>query len=105
MKTRRLMRADRTGMDLPDGKTLDWLRDLIGARTVQVIRLRHWDGHVLMFDNEGLHKRLPVNDRATRLYRFAVIQPTLREIRGDAVIYPDEAFSNTDPPTPEGPAQ
>lgn len=92
---RKLLRADGTSMELPAGKGVEWLRNLIGADILDTVRL-HLLGdplHVMLLDDLGHPKRLPINPEATRLYLRHCVPGTQHCIRGDVVIVPDDDFA------------
>lgn len=49
--------------------------------------------HVMLLDDVGHDKRLPVNDEATKLYLDRCMPGATHQIRGDVVIVPDSDFS------------
>jgi len=67
----------------------------LGAKSVDSISLHHmgYPLHVMMIDDQGHLKGLPVNAQATALYHLNCKPDTTHEIRGDAIIVPDSDFS------------
>ncbi|KAG0755025.1 hypothetical protein G6F22_020750 [Rhizopus arrhizus] len=66
------------------------LRQLLGAATLETVSLAD-RVHVMLGDDEGVLKSLPVNPAATRLYQEARGIPY--QIRGDVVIVPDSDYA------------
>jgi hypothetical protein len=66
-----------------------------GRDTIDTVTLRHMGSpmHVMLVDDIGAAKKLPVNVEATRLYHLNCRPGTTHEIRGDVVIVPDEDFA------------
>lgn len=92
---RRLIRTDGTSEELPTPRTMGNLHAMIGATTVDTVNLRHMGHplHVMVLDDEGQAKRLPVNSDATKLYHANCRPGTTHTIRGDVVVVPDEDFA------------
>lgn len=92
---RKLIRADGSTMDLPAGKSMEWLRNQIGADTLTTVTLRHMGNlmHVMLLDDVGHAKGLPFNAMATELYHQNCKPGTTHPILGDVVICPDEDFA------------
>ena len=63
---------------------------MIGAEALDTARLAD-RLHVMLVDDEGISKNLPVNPAATRLYQEARGIPY--QIRGDVVIVPDSDYA------------
>lgn len=80
-------------MDTP--KTMAECHKLIGADVLDTVNLRHMGHplHVMLVDDQGHSKRLPVNVEATRLYHKNCRPNTTHTIRGDVVVVPDDDFS------------
>lgn len=91
MITRCIIRVD--GTEIPLAKTSDirQLSALIGADTLDTVNLR--DGSVMLVDDMGHSKNLPVNAKATKLYRSICHPGVTHQIRGDAVVTLDEDFA------------
>jgi hypothetical protein len=107
---RKLIRTDGTTLDLPTPLTLDEIRELIGAKTLDFVTLAHMGMplHVMAVDDngyetqtvtEGNHTTVvpikalkPVNLAATCLYHLECTPGTLHQIVGDVVIAPDEDY-------------
>lgn len=87
----------------PDGRVIERqaripmadIADIICAGTpvkgLDTVNLR--DGHVLLVHDLGHHLDLQVNPGATAAYHAVCIPGTTHEIRGIAVIVPDEDFA------------
>jgi len=92
---RKLIRADGSTMALPDGRPMEWLRTLIKADTLDTVNLRHLGqpAHVMLLDDAGHAKGLPVNAEATKLYLANCRPGTTHQIRGDVVVVPDMDFA------------
>lgn len=91
---RRLIRADGTSEELATPRTMGNIHAMIGATAVDTVILRHMGHplHVMLCDDLGHDKRLPVNAEATKLYHFNCKPGTTHTIRGDVVVVPDDDF-------------
>lgn len=92
---RRLLRADGTAKDITERRPIEELRQLIGADTLDSVRLRHMGepAHVMLVDDNAITVDKPVNVEATRLYLANCYPGTTHRIRGDAIVVPDEDFA------------
>ena len=92
---RQLIRADGTKLDLPAAHSIEQHRKLIGANTLDTVTLHHMGQprHVMLLDDIGHVKRLPVNAEATRLYHANCKPGTTHTIRGDVIVVPDADFA------------
>jgi hypothetical protein len=109
---RRLIRTDGTMEDLAAGLSIEAVRELIGADTLDVVNLRHMGTplHVMIVDDHGYEvehvqvspQRLelrpvralkPVNEFATVLYRANRPATCTHQIVGDVVVLPDEDYA------------
>lgn len=92
---RKLIRADGTSEELTGKRTMANLHAVIGATTIDTVTLRHlgYPINVMLVDDAGHAKGLPVNAEATRLYHFNCKPGTTHTIRGDVVVVPDEDFA------------
>jgi hypothetical protein len=92
---RRLIRTDGTSEDLAAPRTMGNLHAMIGATTVDTVCLHHMGNplHVMLLDDNGHGKSLPVNTEATKLYHANCKPGTTHTIRGDVVVVPDEDFA------------
>lgn len=92
---RRLLRANGTAKDITEPRPIAELRTLISADTIDSVQLRHMGNplHLMLVDDRGHEKGLPVNEEATRLYLANCYPGTTHQIRGDVVIVPDEDFA------------
>lgn len=93
--TRRLIRADGTSEDIPTPRTMENFAAMIGATTLTTVTMRHmgYPLHVMVLDDNGHAKNLPVNAEATELYHANCKPGTTHTIRGDVVVVPDEDFA------------
>lgn len=64
---------------------------MIGAACLDTVNLR--DGRVMLVDDNGIAKDLPINPAATVLYHGVCRPGTTHQIRGDVVIVHDEDFA------------
>lgn len=94
--TRCLLRTNGTREDLPEGMSITDLADAIGAECLTTVNLRHMGQplHVLLVDDIGYRKHLPVNVQATALYLANCVPGATWKILGDAVVYPDDDFAS-----------
>lgn len=88
--TRKLIRADGAETELHGPHALQDVRQMIGAEALDTVNLAD-RVHVMLVDDEGILKNLPVNPKATRLYQDARGVP--HQIRGDVVIVPDSDYA------------
>lgn len=89
--TRRLLRSDGTTLDLDRAVSMDEIHLLIGTEICDSVML---DGtHVMVLDDLGHPKELPVNEAATALYLERCLPGTDWQIRGHVVIVPDSDFA------------
>ena len=93
--TRKLIRADGTEFHLEGPHAMDDILTMIGADTLDVVRLRHMGNpvHTMLVDDDGHLKDLPINQKATTLYHANCKPGTTWPIRGDVVIVPDSDFA------------
>ncbi|WP_313377969.1 DUF3846 domain-containing protein [Achromobacter insolitus] len=87
---RKLIRADGAETELHGPHALDDVRQMIGADGLDTVSLAD-RMHVMLVDDDGIQKGLPVNPAATRLYQDARAIP--HQIRGDVVIVPDSDYA------------
>jgi hypothetical protein len=90
-----LLKADGTQRELIGPHAIEDLRSMISADTLDTVTLRHlgYPMHVMLVDDLGHDKRLPVNLEATRLYLANCKPGTPHQIRGDVVVVPDDDFA------------
>jgi len=88
---RKLIRADGVETDLHGPHALQDVRQMIGADALDTVSLAD-RVHVMLVDDDGISKGLPVNPAATRLYQDARGIP--HQIRGDVVIVPDSDYAS-----------
>lgn len=89
---RKVIRADCTETHLETPQSIGQIEKLIGASILDTVTLRD-RVHVMMVDDLGHQKALPVNQKATALYWARCGGPNDHFIRGDVVIVPDEDFA------------
>lgn len=87
---RKLIRADGVETELHGPHALADVCQMIGADALDIVSLAD-RVHVMLVDDEGILKNLPVNPAATRLYQNARGVP--HQIRGDVVIVPDSDYA------------
>lgn len=96
-RTRRVIRAGTDVIEaIPAPITIDQGATLIGADTLDTVRLRHLGAPtmVMLVDDGGHARGRPVNTMATHLYWANCVPGTTHEIRGDVVIAPDSDFGS-----------
>lgn len=76
--------------------TIGEAQALIKAQTLDTVLLTD-RRHVMLVDDSGHDKALPVNQLATSLYLDRCYPGTTHEIRGDVVLVPDSDFSGVSP--------
>lgn len=91
MINRRIIRTDGTETPLAKTSNIRHLSTLLGADGLDTVNLR--DGTVMLVDDLGHSKDLPVNEKATALYLSICRPGTTHQIRGDVVITVDEDFA------------
>ncbi|CAB3911145.1 hypothetical protein LMG3410_04836 [Achromobacter aegrifaciens] len=87
---RKLIRADGAETELHGPHAIRDVCQMIGAEALDTVRLAD-RVHVMLVDDDGISKGLPVNPAATRLYQDARGVP--HQIRGDVVIVPDSDYA------------
>lgn len=90
---RKLIRADGTVTELHGPHAMQDVKQMIGATTVGAIRL-HDGVHIMLVDDDGHAKELPVNAEGTRLYHDVCVPGTTWRIVGDVVIVPDYDYAS-----------
>lgn len=92
MLVRKLLRANGTSETFFAPIKIDKLREMVGCNAFHAVSLWHMGEplHVMLVDDNGLAKRLPVNVEATELYRANCKLGARGVIVGDVVIVPDE---------------
>lgn len=90
-----LIKTDGSTVPIESKTTMAECHMLIGANTLDTVTMRHMGNprHVMLVDDLGHSKRLPVNAEATRLYHLNCRPGTTHTIRGDVVVVPDDDFS------------
>lgn len=91
---RALIKADGTRQDLETRLSMADIKRLINAGSLDTVNLRHMGqpAHVMVVDDLGHDRGLPVNDEATRLYHANCKPGTTHQIRGDVVVVMDSDF-------------
>lgn len=87
---RKLIRADGAETELHGPHAIQDVCQMIGADALDTVSLSD-RVHVMLVDDQGVLKNLPVNPAATRLYQAARGIP--HQIRGDVVIVPDSDYA------------
>ena len=90
--TRKLIRSDGSE-EILEKVDIEQIRQLIGADSLDTVNLRDRFGHVMLVDDLGHHKNLPVNMKGTALYLTVCRPETKHVIRGPVVIVPDGDFA------------
>lgn len=88
--TRKLIRADGAETQLHGPHAIQDVCQMIGADALDTVSLAD-RVHVMLVDDDGIQKGLPVNPAATRLYQESRDIP--HQIRGDVVIVPDSDYA------------
>lgn len=85
----RIIRTNGTEETIEAKATIAGIEKAIGASILDTVKLR--DGRVMLVDDNGISKGLPVNPIATGLYHSVCRPGTTHQIRGDvAVVYGNE---------------
>lgn len=94
MSMRRIIRTNGAVEDLHGPHAMADLREIIGADALDTVTLRQPElrGHVMLVDDAGHDKALPVNTLATAMYLANCVPGTMHRIRGDVVVVPDDDF-------------
>lgn len=87
---RKLIRADGAETQLHGPHAIQDVCQMIGADALDTVSLAD-RVHVMLIDDDGIQKGLPVNPAATRLYQESRGIPY--QIRGDVVIVPDSDYA------------
>jgi hypothetical protein len=92
---RRLIRANGTTQELTGPHAMSDLHLLLGADALDTVVLRHLGEprQVMLLDDLGHNKGLPVNVEATKLYHANCRPGTTHQILGDVVVVPDDDFA------------
>ncbi|MBB1630273.1 hypothetical protein [Cupriavidus sp. UME77] len=88
---RKVILADGAEVELDGPRTTQQICNRIGADTLDVVLLKD-RRHVMLVDDLGHPKGLPVNAKATQLYWDVCVPGTTHQIRGAVVIVPDGDF-------------
>lgn len=92
---RKLIRAHGAETELHGPHALQDIRQMISADTLGTILLADRK-HVMLVDDDGHQKRLPVNAEATRLYHETCVPGTTWQIVGDVVVVPDSDYARAE---------
>ncbi len=90
---RLVIRANGTIEVLDKKLAISEVRATIKASTLDTVLLAD-RRHVMLVDDNGHFKELPVNEQATALYLDRCFPGTLHQIRGDVVVVPDSDFAS-----------
>lgn len=93
--TRKLIRVDGTETELVGPHAMADIRQMIGADALTSIWMKHMGVplHIMLVDDEGFLKGLPVNVKATELYHANCKPGATHQINGDVVVVPDGDFA------------
>lgn len=88
---RKVIRA--TGLEEPISIKMSMasLRKLVAADLFDTVLLAD-RVHVMLVDDQGYSKELPVNEKATALYLERCYPGTTHQILGDVIVVPDDDF-------------
>ncbi|MCA8017779.1 hypothetical protein [Burkholderia metallica] len=92
MTIRKLIRTDGTELAFDRPLPIREVARRIGADVLDTVVLADRK-HVMLVDDIGIEKDLPVNPEATRLYHEVCVPGTTHQIRGDVVIVPDADYA------------
>ncbi len=87
---RRLLKHDGNVEVLGDPMSMAQIRTLLGANSLDVVVLQN--GMVMIVDDDGIERNLPVNPMATEMYLRRCVPGATVKIYGDVVIVPDADF-------------
>ncbi|MEN4919414.1 hypothetical protein ABE485_12130 [Achromobacter spanius] len=87
---RKLIRTDGAETALHGPHAIQDVCQMLGADALDTVSLAD-RVHVMLVDDDGIQKNLPVNPAATRLYQDARGIP--HQIRGDVVIVPESDYA------------
>lgn len=91
---RKVIRTDGTEQLLDAPVSISQIEKLIHAELLDTVNMRDAGRHVMLVDDNGISKGLPVNEKATQLYHSVCIPGTTHQIHGDVVIVPDDDFGS-----------
>lgn len=89
---RKIIRTDGTEEPIDGPQSYSAIESMIGADTTDNVTLVDRI-HVMILDDNGIAKDLPINEKATALYLERCRPGTTHQIRGDVVIVPDSDFA------------
>ena len=92
---RKIIRVNGEEIELDSPKNVNQIAALIGAGLLDTVLLAD-RLHVMLVDDNGIGKQLPVNAKATIHYHEKCIPGTTAQIHGDVVIVPDSDFGRDD---------
>lgn len=87
----KLIRVSGTEEAIVGRPSISGIEAAIGADCLDTVNLR--DGRVMLVDDNGMAKGLPVNEKATGLYHGVCRPGTTHQIRGDVAIVHDADFA------------
>lgn len=87
----RIIRTSGTEETIEGRATIAAVEKAIGASILDTVNLR--DGRVMLVDDNGISKNLPVNQVATGLYHSVCRRGTTHQIRGDVAVVYDNEFA------------
>lgn len=90
--TRCLIKTSGEVIPLEKTSSIRILCNLIDADFIDTVQLP--SGWVMLVDDDGIDKDLPVNDAATVIYHSVCRPGTTAQIHGDVVITVDEDFGS-----------
>lgn len=75
--------------------TITQIEQRLGAAGLDTVNLRdrRW-GRMMLVDDQGMLKRLPVNHLATAYYHSVCRPGTTHQIRGPVIVVPDNDFGS-----------
>lgn len=93
--TRKIIRADGGGTVLEQPTSLSEIKTLLAASSLDTVALRHLGAplQVMLVDDNGYQKSLPINAAATALYLANCKPGTRHVIRGDVAVVFDGDYA------------
>lgn len=93
--SRYLIAVNGTVSHYPTPVSMEIIHDLLQAQAFDAVVLTRVGGRpdqVMIVDDLGCSKNLPVNPEATKLYHDVCVPGTTHEIRGPVFVCPDSDF-------------
>lgn len=87
----KVIRVDGTEESIEGKVTIAKVESMINADCLDTVNLR--DGRVMLVDDNGISKGLPINPMATGLYHSVCRSGTTHQIRGDVAVVFDSEFA------------